>query len=134
MQPVGVRVTIREGDELLLKDVSQRQRAKTQGVSLKVAWQNIPWKKVHRHVFRLQKRMYRATQRGDVHDDRIEVDHINGNHRDARSANLQALHGHCHNAKTREHRDYLPPGLRDKHQDTEERREAKVSCAALEQW
>ena len=35
------------------------------------------------------------------HDDRIEVDHINGNHRDSRSANLQALHGHCHNAKTR---------------------------------
>jgi RNA-directed DNA polymerase len=68
------------------------------------------------------------------HDDRIEVDHSNGNHRDARSANLPALHGHCHNAKTREHRDYLPPGMRDKHQDTEERREAKVSCAALEQW
>lgn len=68
------------------------------------------------------------------HDDRIEVDHINGNHRDSRSANLQALHGHCHKAKTREHQDYLPPGRRDKHQDTEERREAKVSCAALEQW
>lgn len=68
------------------------------------------------------------------HDDRIEVDHINGNHRDARYANLQALPGHCHHAKTREHRDYLPPGMRDKHQDTEERREAKVSCAALEQW
>jgi RNA-directed DNA polymerase len=33
---------------------------------LKVAWQGIPWKKVHRHVFRLQKRMYRATQRGEV--------------------------------------------------------------------
>jgi RNA-directed DNA polymerase len=68
------------------------------------------------------------------HDDRIEVDHINGHHRDSRYANLQALHGHCHNAKTREHRDYLPLGMRDKHQDTEERREAKVSCAALEQW
>jgi RNA-directed DNA polymerase len=69
------------------------------------------------------------TQRGQCrycglffqHDDCIEVDHINGNHRDARSANLQALHGHCHHAKTREHRDYLPPGMRDKHQDTEER-------------
>jgi RNA-directed DNA polymerase len=48
------------------KVVSQRQRAKTQGTSLKVAWQEIPWKKVHRHVFRLQKRIYRATQRGDV--------------------------------------------------------------------
>jgi RNA-directed DNA polymerase len=31
-----------------------------------VAWQEIPWTKVHRHVFRLQKRMYQATQRGDV--------------------------------------------------------------------
>jgi RNA-directed DNA polymerase len=68
------------------------------------------------------------------HDDRIEVDHSNGNHRDARFANLQALHGHCHDAKTREHGDYLPPGMRDKHQDTEERREAKVTCADLEQW
>ena len=46
--------------------MSQRQRAKTQGSSLKVAWQDIPWKKVQRHVFRLQKRIYRATQRGDV--------------------------------------------------------------------
>jgi RNA-directed DNA polymerase len=67
------------------------------------------------------------------HDDRIEVDHINGDHRDSRYANLQALHGHCHHAKTREHGDYLPPGLRDKHQDTEERREAKVSCSVLDQ-
>src|SRR5262249_46773864 len=31
-----------------------------------VAWQDIPWKKVHRHVFHLQKRIYRATQRGAV--------------------------------------------------------------------
>ena len=67
------------------------------------------------------------------HDDRIEVDHINGHHRDSRSANLQALHGHCHDAKTREQEDYLPPGLRDKHQNTEERREAKVTRAVLEQ-
>jgi RNA-directed DNA polymerase len=67
------------------------------------------------------------------HDDRIEVDHINGNHRDARSANLQALHGHCHNAKTREHQDYLPPGMRDKRQDTEERSAWKQACSDLEQ-
>jgi N-terminal domain of reverse transcriptase len=46
--------------------VSQRLGAKTQGRALTVAWQDIPWKKVQRHVFRLQKRMYRATQRGDV--------------------------------------------------------------------
>ena len=31
-----------------------------------MAWQGIAWQKVHRHVFRLQKRMYRAAQRGDV--------------------------------------------------------------------
>ena len=37
--------------------MSQRQGAKTQGVSLKVAWQGIAWKKVQRHVFRLQKRI-----------------------------------------------------------------------------
>jgi RNA-directed DNA polymerase len=30
------------------------------------AWQDIPWTKVHRHVFRLQKRMYHATQDGRV--------------------------------------------------------------------
>src|SRR5499433_997152 len=48
------------------KAMSQRQGAKTQGSSLKVAWQGIAWKKVQRHVFRLQKRIYRATQRGDV--------------------------------------------------------------------
>ena len=48
------------------KAVSQRRRAKTQGNALMVAWQDIPWKKIHRYVFRLQKRIYRATQRGDV--------------------------------------------------------------------
>ena len=46
--------------------MSQRRRAKTQGQSLKVAWQDIPWKKVPRHVFRLQKRIDQATQRGAV--------------------------------------------------------------------
>ena len=30
------------------------------------AWHDIPWKQVHRHVFRLQKRMSQATQRGHV--------------------------------------------------------------------
>jgi RNA-directed DNA polymerase len=67
------------------------------------------------------------------HDDRIEVDHINGNHRDSRSANLQALHGHCPDAKTRQQGDYLPPGMRDKHPNAEERRERKPSCVVLNQ-
>jgi hypothetical protein len=35
--------------------------------------------------------------------------------------------------KTREHRDSLPLGMRDQHQDTEERREAKGSRSVLEQ-
>src|SRR5262249_43405259 len=39
------------------------------------------------------------------HDDRIEIDHISGDRCDSRYANLQALHGHCHDAKTREHGD-----------------------------
>jgi len=30
------------------------------------AWKSIPWKKYQRNVFRLQKRIYRAKQRGDV--------------------------------------------------------------------
>jgi RNA-directed DNA polymerase len=67
------------------------------------------------------------------HDDRIEVDHMNGDHRDSRSANLQALHGHCHHAKTREQGDYLPPGVRDKHRDTEERSARKRARSVLEQ-
>jgi RNA-directed DNA polymerase len=94
----------------------------------------------HPHVSARLARLLKA-QRGRCrfcglffqHDDRIEMDHINGNHRDARFVNLQALHGHCHDAKTRENRDYLPPGMRNKHQDTEERRERKPSCADLEQ-
>ncbi|MFB2979934.1 reverse transcriptase N-terminal domain-containing protein [Microseira sp. BLCC-F43] len=31
-----------------------------------VNWKNIPWKKFHRHVYRLQRRIFNASQRGDV--------------------------------------------------------------------
>jgi len=31
-----------------------------------VEWKNIPWRKLERVVFKLQKRIYRASQRGDV--------------------------------------------------------------------
>jgi hypothetical protein len=47
--------------------------------------------------------------------------------------NLQPVHGHCHDAKTREHKEHLPVGRRDKHRHTEERRDRKRSCAVLEQ-
>ncbi len=67
------------------------------------------------------------------HDDQLEVDHINGDSRNSRYSNLQALHGHCHDAKTRDQEEYLPVGMRDQHQHTEERRERKRSCAVLEQ-
>jgi hypothetical protein len=40
---------------------------------------------------------------------------------------------HCHDAKTREHKEHLPAGIRDKHRHTEERCEGKLSCAVLEQ-
>ena len=32
----------------------------------KVNWKDIPWKKFQRHVYRLQKRIFKASQRGDV--------------------------------------------------------------------
>jgi RNA-directed DNA polymerase len=67
------------------------------------------------------------------HDDQLEVDHVNGDRRNSRYTNLQALHGHCHDAKTREHAEYLPVGMRDQHQHTEERRDRKRSCAVLKQ-
>ena len=33
---------------------------------LMVNWKDMPWKKFHRHVYRLQKRIFKASQRGDV--------------------------------------------------------------------
>ena len=67
--------------------MSRRRRANTQGQSLMAAWQAIPWKKVHRHVFRLQKRIYQATLRGDRdHPDDAGVD--------------VTLHGHDHTKPT----------------------------------
>lgn len=67
------------------------------------------------------------------HDDRLEIDHMNGNHQDSRKSNLQVLHGHCHDAKTRENREYLPMGMRDQHQNTEERSARKRARSVLEQ-
>jgi RNA-directed DNA polymerase len=66
-------------------------------------------------------------------EDEIEIDHINGDRHDTRYSNLQALHGHCHDAKTREQGDYLPRRMRAKHCDTEERGERKPSRPVLEQ-
>ncbi|MDH3600893.1 MAG: reverse transcriptase domain-containing protein [Candidatus Tectomicrobia bacterium] len=67
------------------------------------------------------------------HDDQLEMDHISGDRQDSRSTNLQVLHGHCHDAKTRESGEYLPAGMRDKHQNTEERSARKRARSDLEQ-
>lgn len=34
--------------------------------STTVEWKNIPWRKIERVVFKLQKRIFQASQRGDV--------------------------------------------------------------------
>ena len=65
------------------------------------------------------------------HEDPLEIDHINGDRKHSRLINLQVLHGHCHDVKTREQGEYLPVGVRDQHQNTEERRDRKRSCAVL---
>ena len=67
------------------------------------------------------------------YDDRIDIDHINGDRRNARAANLQALHGHCLDAMKREYGDYLPHGMRDQHQNTEERSARKRARSVLGQ-
>src|SRR6266705_4033375 len=30
------------------------------------AWREVPWRKLERHVYRIQKRIYRASQRGNT--------------------------------------------------------------------
>ena len=67
------------------------------------------------------------------HHDQLEIDHINGDRKNSRLTNLQALHGHCRYAKTRENREYLPRGMRDKYQNTEERSARKRARSVLEQ-
>jgi RNA-directed DNA polymerase len=67
------------------------------------------------------------------HADQLEIDHISGDRRDSRYANLQALHGHCHDAKTREQGADLPDGRHDKHRNTEERSARKRARSVLEQ-
>jgi RNA-directed DNA polymerase len=66
-------------------------------------------------------------------EDPMEMDHIDGDRKNSRRINRHALHGHCHDAKPREHKAYLPAGMRDKHQKTEERRDRKRSCSVLKQ-
>ena len=67
------------------------------------AWRNKPWKKFQRTVFRLQKRIYRASQRNDQ--------------------NRVLVHLHCHDQVH---------GIRDKDDQTEEPDDSKESRPVLE--
>jgi len=40
--------------------------SKTQSKQLMVEWNQVNWRKLERKVFKLQKRIYRASQRDDV--------------------------------------------------------------------
>ena len=44
-------------------------------------WNQLPWRKLEKHIFRLQKRIFRASQRGNtraVHKLQKSVDEIRG--------------------------------------------------------
>ena len=84
-------------------------------------WNTLPWTRIQRQVFKLQKRMYRATR------DTLEVDHIipkaqGGNESDD---NLQLLHRHCHARKTAQ--DSRGQGTFDTRHGAEEPDDAKAS-------
>jgi hypothetical protein len=66
------------------------------------AWQDIPWQKVQRHVFRLQKRRYRATQRGEVRTVRT-LPHLLGKSWYARLLAVRRV--------TQDHRGTHPAGI-----------------------
>ncbi|GET36332.1 reverse transcriptase homolog [Microseira wollei NIES-4236] len=40
--------------------------SKTQSQQLMVEWRSVNWRKLERRVYKLQKRIYLASQRGDV--------------------------------------------------------------------
>jgi RNA-directed DNA polymerase len=48
------------------KGTSRSQHAMTTVTRLMDGWNTLPWSRLQRHVFKLQKRMYQATRRGDV--------------------------------------------------------------------
>ena len=57
-------------------------------------WRALPWKQLQRTVFRLQKRIYQVSLRGDTR----QVVQLQKEGLD----NLQLLHRHCHDQKTKQ--------------------------------
>ncbi|MGL5939249.1 MAG: HNH endonuclease [Waterburya sp.] len=83
--------------------------SKTDSPMNTVEWNQLNWRKIQKAVFKLQKRIYRAYIKCNWcgltfrSEDLIETDHIipraiGGNLKD----NLQLLHKHCHDIKTKE--------------------------------
>ena len=85
------------------------------GLMATYEWGQLPWRKLEVAVFKLQKRIYKASQAGDtrrVHQLQqgrckacglvftpqalIEIHHLDGDHRNNRYGNLAAVHRHCH--------------------------------------
>ena len=79
------------------------------GLMATYEWGQLPWRKLEVAVFKLQKRIYKASQAGDtrrVHHKAgglvftppalIEIHHLDGDHRNNRYGNLAAVHRHCH--------------------------------------
>src|SRR5215469_496277 len=48
------------------RDVSRSEETKAPPETVSEDWNLLPWRKLERHVYRLQKRIYRASSRGNV--------------------------------------------------------------------
>src|SRR3989441_4368823 len=48
-----------------MKDRKAPQSGSTRTASTSETWNSVPWKKLEQHCFRIQKRIYRASQRGN---------------------------------------------------------------------
>jgi RNA-directed DNA polymerase len=46
--------------------VSRREETKTPDANLSVEWALLPWRKLEQHQYRLQKRIFKASERGDL--------------------------------------------------------------------
>ena len=48
------------------RDMSSSKETKAPPETVSEDWSLLPWRKLERHVYRLQKRIYRASERGNV--------------------------------------------------------------------
>jgi RNA-directed DNA polymerase len=77
-------------------------------------WNTLPWKKFQKKVFKLQKRIYQAQNRGKCarcvlyfkEGEVFAIDHRIPTSKGGRESydNMQLLHKHCHDQKTTQDR------------------------------